>query len=389
MSSLLMLSPAPVVELTDGEVVLDVKFVEGMKLHCQLWPGPVRCVLWRGHPGIDDPMRYAARRLGFELIVLDKGAPVPGLLLDEATMVYCAADDMKHLDLPAQMRMRFGKLVYTVEQALGGRMATALANVSSVRRRLGSAFWNLRKERALRRALREADGIHCNGGPAHRAYRRLNPRALGYLDNRIRTPMMARADDQRVRADRLRSGGPLRLVWFGQMTPESGVADLLPMARLLVQRGTDFRLEIIGGGPLETRLRDGIAALGLSDRVTLSEAMGFEAKLVPHLRGTADVFVMPRRLPTPLSVYVEAMGCGLPILGYANALWRRLQQDTGGGWSVSSRPAALVRKIERLDRDREAVVKASDRAVAYARTSSFETVFARRMTDLRDIAHLD
>lgn len=389
MSSLLMLSPAPVIELTDGEVVLDVKFVEGMKLHCQLWPGPVRCVLWRGHSHIDDPMRYSARRLGFEMIVLDKGAPVPDMLLDEATMVYCSADDMKHLDLPDQMRPRFGKLVYTVEQALAGRMATALANVSSVRRRLGSAFWNLRKERALRRALAQADGIHCNGGPALRAYRRVNPHALGYLDNRIRTPMMARADDQRVRADRLRAHGPLRLVWFGQMVPESGVADLLPMALVLAQRGTDFRLEIIGEGPLQARLRDGISALGLSDRVTLSETMGFEAKLVPHLRSEADIFVNPRRLPTPLSAYVEAMGCGLPILGYANTLWRRLQGDTGGGWSVQARSSALVRQIERLDRDREAVVAASDKAVAFARTSSFETVFARRMTDLRDIARLD
>lgn len=389
MSSLLMLSPAPVIELADGEVVLDVKFVEGMKLHCQLWPGPVRCVLWRGHSHIDDPMRYSARRLGFEMIVLERGGPVPGLLLDEATMVYCAADDMKHLNLPEQMRGRFGKLVYTVEQALGGRMATALANVSSVRRRLGSAFWNLRKERALRRALSLADGIHCNGGPALRAYRRVNSRALGYLDNRIRTPMMARADDQRARADRLRADGPLRLVWFGQMTPESGVADLLPMALLLAQRGTDFRLEIIGDGPVQGRIRDGILALGLSDRVILTEPMGFEAKLVPHLRSYADLFVLPSRLPTPLSTYVEAMGSGLPIVGYRNALWRRLQAETGGGWSVAARPSALGRQIERLDRDREAVVTASGKAVIWARANSFETVFARRMTDLREISHLD
>jgi glycosyltransferase involved in cell wall biosynthesis len=173
------------------------------------------------------------------------------------------------------------------------------------------------------------------------------------------------------------------------MTPESGVADLLPMAQLLVQRGNDFRLEIIGGGPLLARLRDGIAALGLSERVTLVEPMGFEAKLVPHIRRSADLFILPRRLPTPLSVYVEAMGCGLPILGYRNALWRHLQQETGGGWSVSASPAAMVRRIERLDGDREALIEASDRAVAYARTSSFETVFARRMTDLRAIANLD
>ena len=88
MASLVMLSPAPMIEAPGGEVILDVKFVEGMKLHCQLWPGPVRCVLWRGAASIDEPMRYARARLGFDLLMLDAGAPVPELLLDEAAMVY-------------------------------------------------------------------------------------------------------------------------------------------------------------------------------------------------------------------------------------------------------------------------------------------------------------
>lgn len=390
MSSLLMLSPAPVIENTGGEVILDVKFVEGMKLHCQLWPGPVRCVLWRGPHRIDDPMRYTIARLGFELILLDQGAPVPELLLDETALVYCAADDMKHFDLPKAMLGRFGKLVYTVEQALGGRVGAALALQAPVRRRLGSALWNLRHERALRRALHEADGIHCNGYPAHRAYRRLNERALVYLDNRIRTPMTARAADQEARAARLTSGAPLRLAWYGQMTAESGVTDLLPVAHLLAMRGVAFRLELFGTGPLEERLRAGIAALGLGERVTVGANTGFEARLAPHLRREADLFLFPRRLPSPQGTYVEAMGCGLPVLAYANAMTRPLMRASGAGWTVrKGSPGAMARMVARLDGNRAALIAASGKAVEFARANSFETVFARRMTDLREIAGVE
>jgi len=389
MPSLIMISPAPLIETPAGEVILDVRFVEGMKLHCQLWPGPVRCVMWRGAVQIEAPMRYAAARLGFDLIALDPGAPVPDLLLDEASMVYVAADDMKHLTLPQAMRGRMGKVVYTVEEALGGRVAHALGISPSVRRRLGSLWWALSHERGLRAALRAADGIHCNGYPADESYHRLNRQTLRYFDNRMRTPMIARSVEQDARAETLRRNEPLRLAWFGTMTRESGVMDLLPMSHLLAQAGVPFTLSLFGEGPLEARLRDGIDGLGLDQQVSLSAPPPFEPVLVPRLRREADLFVQPRRLPDPQGAYVEALGCGLPILGYANRMWRRMQRESGAGWAVAPRPAALAAAVTRLHGDREAVIRASGRAVEFARANAFETVFARRMTHLRDIAGMD
>lgn len=390
MPSLLMLSPAPITETLGGDVVLDVKFVEGMKLHCQLWPGRVRCVLWRGAQTIDDPMRYSMAQLGFELILLDQGAPVPNLLLDASALVYCSADDLRHLDLPAAMRGRFGKLVYTVEQSLSGRIATGFAQTAKVRRRIGSAVYNIRNERHLRRALAGADGLHFNGYPAQQAYGRLSEHTLSYLDNRIRTPMLARPAEQQARAEHLRSGAPLRLAWFGMMTPESRVLDLLPVAHLLASRGLKVTFDLFGTGPDQSRLRDGITALGLSDHMRVHEPQGFDARLVPYLRQNADIFLCARHLPTPLSAYVEALGCGLPILGAKNAMVRRLVAESQAGWTVrKGSTSAMVHAIERLDQDREAIITASANAVDFARANSFETVFARRMNDLRDIASAD
>lgn len=389
MASLVMLSPAPLIELPGGEVVLDVKFVEGMKLHCQLWPGVVRCVMRRTGVPIEDPVRYAAAKLGFDLIVLDPGDPVPELLLDEASVVYVAADDMQYLHLPQAMLGRFGKLVYTIEEPLSGHLAQVMARPASIRRRLGSLLWTLRQEPRLRAALRDAAGIQCDGYPAHDAYRRLNPRALRFLDNRIRTPMFVREGEQRARAEALRRGDPLRLAWFGLLDAASGVQDLLRLAHLLDLRGLPFHMALFGSGPLEGRLRDGIAALGLKYRVTLGPMGAFDPVLVPRLRREADLFVQPRRLPTPLGSYVEALGCGLPILGYRNRMWRRMQAESQAGWTVHPSPSAMARRIERLHADREAIIAASVRGVDFARKCSFETVFASRMTDLREIAGLE
>jgi glycosyltransferase involved in cell wall biosynthesis len=98
------------------------------------------------------------------------------------------------------------------------------------------------------------------------------------------------------------------------------------------------------------------------------------------------VFVSPRKLSTPVSSYLEAMGCGLPVLGYGNAMWSRMQAESGGGWVVGQRPGALVEAVERLHANREAVIAASAKAVDFARANAFESAFARRMNDLRDIA---
>ena len=45
------------------------------------------------------------------------------------------------------------------------------------------------------------------------------------------------------------------------------------------------------------------------------EAM-FESELVPWMRQEADIFLSCHRQDDPSCAYLEAMGCGLPVLGY-------------------------------------------------------------------------
>jgi len=386
MTTLLMLAPAPVIEMPGDEVILDARFVAGMELHSQLWPGRVVCVLRRGGPPIPDGLRFTRARLGFELVLLDPAAPIPPALLDRASVTYCAADDMRYLDLAGAIRTRIGRLVYTVEQSLAERLAATRDPALPARRQLGARLWNLRHERRLRAALKAADGVHLNGPAAARAYGRLNRNTLVYLDNRIRQTLLARASEQAARAERLARGAPLRLVATGPLTATAGAEDLLAMACLLRNQGLDFTLTILGQGPLEGRLQAGIAALGLTGRVTLRPAGTFDAATLPLLRQQADLALLPRHLPEGPGPYIEAMGCGLPVLGYATPGWARLAASSGGGWAVAPRPERLAAQVRALDGNRAALIAASERARGFAAQTTFEQVFARRMAHLRDLA---
>lgn len=391
MPGLLMLSPAPVIETLGREVLLDVDFVEGMKLHCQFWPGRICCVLRRGATRIPGGRRFSRRKLGFDLILLDPDEPLPDVLIDEAHLVYCSADDARYLHLPQRTSGRLTRLVYTLESPPGARLAQVLgARQEGVWGKPRAFMAAMREVSALRAALGAADGVHFNGFAAQRAYRRLHGDNLVYLDNRLRTPMLARATDQQARADRLTAGAPLKLVHIGPLDDTSGVRDLLQVAFLLKHHDVAFRLEMFGEGPLEGWLRGRIAALGLDEQMALAGNPGFDATLAPHLRREADLLLVARRQSDPASVYTEAMGCGVPVLGYANAMWRSLQAISGGGWVCrKGSVSALVRALVRLNADRPAIIRASARALEYARPNTFEHVFARRMAHLRDIARLE
>lgn len=389
MATLLMLSPAPVLEAPGNELVLDARFVAGMELHCQLWPGRVISVLRRSVAGIPDGLRYTRARLPFEVVLLDPADPVPEMLLDSATLVYCALDDMRYLPLAAAMRRRVGRLVYTVEQALSERLALARDPTRNLRRRLSILAWSLRNEPAFRAALRTADGVHLNGAAVAAAYGRLNPRTLCYLDNRIRLPLLSRSQDREARAARLKAGEPLALYALGPLTEAAAMRDLLDVAAELAGRQMAFSLTVLGHGPLAAPLQDRIGALGLQGRVRMELPGALEGALLPRLRTRADLLLMSSRLPEGPGTPIEAMGCGVPVLGYATPGWRLLAAASGGGWAVPARPALMAAEILRLDQDRERLTAASERARAFAETTTFERVFAGRMAHLREIAGLE
>jgi glycosyltransferase involved in cell wall biosynthesis len=102
---------------------------------------------------------------------------------------------------------------------------------------------------------------------------------------------------------------PVRLVWCGGLVDRKNPGDALQLARQLQARGVDFRLDILGDGPLrghlETDLRELKGVVRLQGRV---DPVPYFAK--------AHALVQTSRWEGLPRVALEAVAMGLPTVGY-------------------------------------------------------------------------
>ncbi|MDO9641369.1 MAG: glycosyltransferase [Pseudotabrizicola sp.] len=369
MPHLLMLAPAPVICLPDGRLRLDVKYVEGMRAHQAMWDGTVSAVVWEGAGAVPFGADYAPGDLGFDLTVLPAGAPVSAVGADLIAAPADMAEALALADGPVPV-------VFVVEYTIGTRLRiVTLDRERGFVRKGWSVLWNLSVERKRRAAFRRAAGVQCNGYPAFDAYAGLNGHAMLYLDGRMRAGMMATGPEMAAKAA---YRGPLRLVHSGRMEPMKGAQDLVPVCRALVAAGVEFTLDVFGTGALEAELRAGAGALG--GRLRLHDPVDFETVLVPWMRGNADVFLSCHRQADPSCTYLESLGCGVPVVGYANEMWGRMAAESAAGWAVPlGDRGALVDRIAQLAGDRGAVAAGADAGLRFAQAHGFEAEFSLRM----------
>jgi len=383
-NQLVMIASAPVLVRDAGALFLDTKFVEGMRLHQALWHGPVACILWKGQDAIPFGAEYRAADLGFDLTLLEPGQAIEALHLARAAVVAASADIIAALEVAPLCRAAGARLVYTIEYTLATRLRIAALDRSrGPLRKARSMLWNLGHERRRRAAFRAADGVQFNGYPARDAYSGLTRDGLLFLDGRMRRGMMARDDQMQARADRLAAGAPLRIVHSGRLVAMKGAQDLLPVAAALRGSGMAFTLDIFGTGELHAEISKGIVLAGMHDQVRLHPAVDFETGLVPFLTSEADVFLSCHRQADPSCSYLESLSCGVPVVGYDNAMWRALCAASGAGWVVPmGRIAAMAAQIATLARDPASVTAAAARALAFGRLHDVESEFALRMAHL-------
>ena len=385
---LTLFSAVPAARMPDGQLLMDEKFVSGMALHAKHWAGPVRAVMRDlGQGALPFATPVDPESLPFAVTLLPQGASLESTLGTAPGVILASADVPEQLSLGDAARARGLHVVYGIEYTLETRLRIAGMDRSrNLPRRLWSMLWNIRAERVRRRALREADGIQLNGFPAERVYARLSPQPLRYLDNRMSADMLATPAEMAARRQRHEQGLPLRLIHSGRLETMKGGHLLVPLARALRDRGVPFSLAIYGTGALEAEIRRGIAQHGLSDLVHLHAPVPFETGLVPISRREADVFVSCHVQSDPSCTYVEAMGCGLPVVGFANHMLAALAQDSHAAWCLPMGDVqAMADQIARLDKDRGDVMRRADAGLAYARRHDFGIEFDARMRHLASV----
>jgi len=141
--------------------------------------------------------------------------------------------------------------------------------------------------------------------------------------------------------------------YAGRLDTAKGVWDLLEGAQLAARRGApEFSLVLIGGGPLCSKITK------LAQRSTADPPLAV-VEHIPHRQMPAylsalDVLVLPSRTTRRWKeqfgrVIIEALACGVPVIGSDSGHIPYLINDTGGGIIFPERDIeALAESIERL-----------------------------------------
>jgi glycosyltransferase involved in cell wall biosynthesis len=377
-------------KVTNGNVVLTEKFIDGMMKYMEYWDVPTTVIMEPSEVATTnlDEVEVNPAGLPFRLQVMSYDAPELGSALAGSRVVLSSLMHRQN-HLSAVCRSVGVPCVYVAEYNLRTRCQIVRSEVRNPLRVARRLLREIDQERKHRRAVRLAAGIQCNGTPTYEDYRSINPRPYLFFDTRVREAMLIGADELETRLTVLNQGGPLRLLFSGRLIEIKGADLLIPVARELRRLGVPVELTICGGGVLEPRIRADIEHHGLGDRVKLAGVLDFKTELVALTKERADLFVCCHRSGDQSCTYMDVMGCGVPIVGTDNDAFRGIVQHSHSGWLVPmNRPERMAEEIARLNADRARLADASRKALEFARRHTFERTFQGRIEHLKVAASL-
>lgn len=357
-------------------------------MNADLWNGPVRAAL---RPAPDHAMLpfgayYDPAELPFELVTLPAEGAIDPSVLDGVSVVL-AGDMYNQYGLLSLRSGSTPAICFIAEHNLKNRLRMTWQSQSSVVRRLKTTIWMVKVEQQRIRAIKNADGLQANGVNAYNRYKREQANTILFFDTRMSEKMMATKEDMLARAERLRNGAPLRLMFSGRLDAIKGVDHLPAVAAQLKSAGVRFTLDIFGTGRLGEQIAADISERGLQDEVRLRGGVDFETELAPFVRRQADIFVCCHRQSDPSCTYLETYGGGAPIVGYDNAAFQGLKDLSGAGWPTPmDRSERIAAEIVRLDSNRAEIIEHADKARAFAGDHSLEKTFERRLRHLESLA---
>ncbi|MBM3473095.1 MAG: glycosyltransferase family 4 protein [Armatimonadetes bacterium] len=178
--------------------------------------------------------------------------------------------------------------------------------------------------------------------------------------------------------------------FMGRMVPEKGALDAIEAALALTRRGVDVHLLMVGGGPQEAELRARAAELP-AGRVVFAGMVSHGKAAAEHL-SCMDVCVVPSRTTASWKeqfgrVIIEAMACGVPVVGSDSGNVPLLIEETGGGLvSPEGDVEALAERIETLIGDRDLARRLAGTGQEYVnREYCFRRLAERMVGVFRDV----
>jgi len=161
------------------------------------------------------------------------------------------------------------------------------------------------------------------------------------------------------------------VLYAGRVGTEKRVDVLLRGFARIIDRTPEIRLVICGEGPGREELERLSVELGISSHVLFTGYVPDD--LLPSVYAAADVLVQPSPVETQSLVVLEAMACGIPVIGAdAGAIPEVVHSGENGLLFTAGDDRELSVRLEQLFLDGSLSGKLSRGATATARRYSWE-----------------
>jgi glycosyltransferase involved in cell wall biosynthesis len=190
--------------------------------------------------------------------------------------------------------------------------------------------------------LRQSHAVIANSLGLKEMSERADPIPVGVIANGVDTDYF-QPGRERV------TGGPFRVLFVGRFQTQKNLPVLIEQFAALVGclPTMEISLDLIGDGPLRGEMEARIAALGLTERVTLHGWLGRAELLTAYQR--ADCVVNPSLYEGMPNVVLEAMACSLPVIASRVAGNDTLVRDQENGYLFGlDNPSELSERLELL-----------------------------------------
>lgn len=222
--------------------------------------------------------------------------------------------------------------------------------------------------RALAAPLLAASGLIANS----RFTAAVPTASFGRLAERFHVVHNGLTSPPRPRSPRAEIDGPIRLLFVGRLSERKGVEDAVDAVGMLVARGADVRLDVVGEvfpgyEWFEDSLRRRISDAGLDRHVTLC---GFDPDVWSHL-ADCDIVLVPSRLDEGFgNAAVEATLAARPVIATGTSGLLEAVEGYASARSVPpTAPSAIADAVDGLvaDWDRIRLAAVDDATIAAAR----------------------
>lgn len=169
----------------------------------------------------------------------------------------------------------------------------------------------------------------------------------------------------------------VQILFVSRLSPQKGVETLIKTCGILKKRGVNnFRLTIVGDGPLKNKMFSMINKFKLGDKV---DFLGWrKLEELPSLYRNSDIFFLPSVMEGMSSVVLQAMACGLPIIASkVEGFEEVLKENVNGLTAIYNDAHGFADALEKLIRLPELREKMSRKSFEKSKQFSWEKVAER------------